>query len=317
MLLELASAAQSRPVPNLLFGAVQYLLLRGIPHPLAAFYPGLSDAPLELRQHDPVPVFRAFCLEHAEAIATLLATRRVQTNEIRRCACLLPAFTLVAQRDGPLAIVEIGASAGLNLLWDRYSYHYGEQQCGDPASSVQLRCELRGPRRPPLPLRIPEIVYRVGLDLNPIDVRDDAQTLWLRALIWPEQRDRAAYLKQAIALAQTAPPLIRAGDAVALLPAVFAEVPPEATLCLYHSFVLNQFSQAAREQFYQLLDRYAATRDFSVVSIEWQEPASSLKLTTYIRCAFGKDSRHLRCSRRMARMELTRVLGCDGNKGSG
>lgn len=283
-LLELAATAQASPVPNLLFGAVHYLLLRGVTHPLAVFYRSLSDAPLSIQQHDPFPVFRAFCLEHAEPITALLKTRRVQTNEVRRCACLLPAFHLVAQRGGerPLALVEVGTSAGLNLLWDRFHYDYGGQSCGNPASGVQLNCTLRGWARLPLPERMPNITHRIGLDLNPIDVHDEAEALWLQALIWPEQRDRAAYLQQAIVLAQTERQDLRAGDAVMLLPDVLAQIPESVTLCVFHTFVLNQFPQAARAQFGQLLDMVGVTRDFSVVGIEWQEPAPPLTLTTYI-----------------------------------
>lgn len=283
-LLALAAHAQARPVPNLLFGAIHYLLLGGINHPLAAYYPSLSAVPLDAC-HDPFPLFRDFCLHHAEAIAALLATRRVQTNEVRRCACLLPTFHLVAQRGGgrPLALVEIGTSAGLNLLWDKYYFDYGKQSAGDPASSVRLYCALHGEARLPLSETTPEIAYRMGLDLNPIDVYNKAETLWLRALIWPEQRDRAAYLQEAITVAQANPLPVRAGDAVALLPEVLSQIPPQTTLCLYHSFVLNQFSHAARECFQQLLDQYAATRDFFVASIEWQEPAPPLVLTSYTR----------------------------------
>jgi hypothetical protein len=282
-LLRLAAAAQARPVPNLFFGAVQYLLLTGVRDPLAAFYPALSDAPLDIHQHDPFAVFRAFCLAHAEAMSALLKTRRVQTNEVRRCACLLPAFTLVHQYGGerPLALVEVGASAGLNLLWDRYHYDYGEQSCGDRASPVQLHCALRGPARPALPQHMPDIAIRIGLDLHPIDVHDEAEALWLRALIWPEQRERVVYFQQAIGLAQAESLQLRAGDAITLLPDVMAQAPPWATLCLYHTFVLNQFPQAAREQFRQLLDVFGASRDFSVIGIEWQEPVPPLTLTTY------------------------------------
>jgi hypothetical protein len=282
-LLELATTAQARPVPNLLFGAVQYLLLSGVTHPIAAFYPCVSDAPLDIQQHDPFPVFRAFCLEHREALTMLLTTRRVQTNEVGRCACLLPAFALAAQRGGdcPLALVEVGASAGLNLLWERFHFNYGEQSCGAAASPVQLHCTLRSPARPPLPTQMPTIEYRIGLDLHPIDVQNEAETLWLQALIWPEQRERVLYLQQAIALAQAEPPHLLTGDAVMLLPDVVAQIPSRATLCIFHTFVLNQFSQAARERFDQMLDTFGASRDFFVIGIEWQEPAPPLTLTTY------------------------------------
>lgn len=279
-LLDLAASAHARPVPNLLFGAVHHLLLCGIVHPLAAFYPSLTDAPLDLTLHDPVPLFRAFCLEHAEVIRIQLATRRVQTNEIRRCACLLPAFVRLAEDGKPLALVEIGTSAGLNLLWDRYQYDYGQQQWGDSSSPVRLRCTLRNDRTLSLPVYPPEIVYRMGLDLNPIDVTDDDATAWLRALIWPEHRERAQYLQQAIELARRSPPPMRHGDAVALLPDVLAEIPPDTTLILYHSFVLNQFPTEARERFYRLLHDFAQTRDFALLSIEGALPPP-VKLATY------------------------------------
>jgi hypothetical protein len=283
-LLELALAARAQPVPNLFFGAVHYLLLKGLTHPLARFYPDLSGSPITIQQHEPFPSFRAFCLEHAAPIAEQLATRRVQTNEVRRCACLLPAFALAARRAGdrPLALIEIGASAGLNLLWDRYAYHYGGGRwCGDPASPVQLRCTLRGTMAPPLPKRMPKIAWRYGIDLNPIDVRDQDAVLWLRALIWPEQTDRAEYLRHALILAEQTPPPIHAGDAVALLPDLLRQVPEESTLCLYHTFTINQFPALAREQLQSILTTHAATRDFVVTSIEWQEPAPPLVLTTF------------------------------------
>ncbi|HEX5689486.1 MAG TPA: DUF2332 domain-containing protein, partial [Roseiflexaceae bacterium] len=251
-LLELASAAQAGPVPNLFFAAVQYLLLRGAEHPLAAFYgvrPG--EAAADVQQSDPFPAFHAFCLKHAEQIRALLASRRVQTNEVRRCACLMPAFLTVARRDvdRPLALVEVGTSAGFNLLWDRYGYEYGAgERFGDVHSPVQLHCELRGGQLP-RPGLFPNVVDRVGLDLNPIDARDYDAMLWLRALIWPEQRDRAALLEQAIAVVRQHPPRLLAGDALDLLPGAIRAAPEEALVCVFHTFTLNQFPQPARERF--------------------------------------------------------------------
>ena len=115
-LLELAGQACSTPVANLFFAAVHRLLFDRPEHPLAAIYAG--------GERDPLPAFRAFCLEHRAALTGLLRSRRVQTNEVRRAACLLPAFGVVAA-DGPgkaLALIEIGTSAGLLLNFDRYAY---------------------------------------------------------------------------------------------------------------------------------------------------------------------------------------------------
>ena len=271
-LLALASYARpGQPVPNLLFGAVQFLLLQGVQHPLAAFY--FSIPASSSKQADPYPLFRSFCFEHWEEIQRLMATHLVQTNEVRRCACLLPAFELVARRTQrrPLALVEIGTSAGLNLLWDQYGYDYGEgQRCGDEHASVQLHCSLRGAKRPALPAAFPPVASRIGIDLNPIDVHDPAATLWLRALIWPEHDKRVQLLTNALAVAQQHTPTILAGDALALLPDVMATIPAETTLCLYHTFVINQFSPTAREQLAALFAHEATKRDLYVISIAWQ-----------------------------------------------
>jgi hypothetical protein len=283
-LLAIAATAQARPVPNLLLAAVHFLLLQGADPALEAFYPDLAGDSQMPQIGEPFALFRAFCLDHADAIQALLAHRRVQTNEVRRCACLLPAFTVAARRlgDHPLALVEVGASAGLNLLWDRYHYDYGiGGQCGDPSAPVRLACELRGDRRPPLPAPMPAIATRVGLDLNPIDVRDDDAALWLRALIWPEQRDRAALLAQAIGVAQQHPPPLLAGDAIALLPGVLANIPADATLCIYHSFTLNQFPSEARERFAALIAEHAARHNLALIAIEWREPYPSVDLSLF------------------------------------
>lgn len=283
-LLQLASAARAGPVPNLFLAAVHYLLLKDSTHRLAAYYPDLAahpqgDSHREIGDADLFAHFRAFCLEHAGAIRALLETRLVQTNEVRRCACLLPAFALVARQapDQALALVEVGASAGLNLLWDRYHYDYGPGgQWGDARSPVRLACTLRGAGRPPLPEQPAAIAYRIGLDLHPVDVRDADKALWLRALIWPEQTNRAALLASAIAVARRDPPPLLAGDANDLLDGTLEQVPPNTTLCVYHSFVLNQFSPAARERFHALIADHARRRDIYLIAIEWREPYPSV-----------------------------------------
>lgn len=271
-ILELATYARpGQPVPNLLFGAVQFLLLQGVQHPLAAFYVSIPTS--SSKQADPYPLFRSFCFEYWAEIQQLVATHLVQTNEVRRCACLLPAFEWVARRTQrrPLALIEIGASAGLNLLWDQYGYDYGEdQRCGDEQAPVQLHCTLRGDKRPALPAAFPPVASRVGIDLNPIDVHDPAATLWLRALIWPEHDKRVRLLTNALAVARQHTPAVLAGDALALLPDVMAAIPGDTTLCLYHTFVINQFSPAAREQLAALFAHEATKRDLYVVSIAWQ-----------------------------------------------
>src|SRR5207245_2955811 len=120
-LLKLAAIAQEKAaLPNLFFAAVHLLLLKGEQHQLAAFYPSLNNSS---RHYDYVyPYFRSFVLEHMEKIREIIMTHSVQTNEVGRCAVLVPAFDLVAAqaKRQPLTMIEIGSSAGLTLLWDQY-----------------------------------------------------------------------------------------------------------------------------------------------------------------------------------------------------
>jgi hypothetical protein len=269
-LLALATHARAgQPVPNLLLAAVHFLLLKGLRHSLAAFYPSVSGA--SRASGDPYPYFRSFCLEHQGEIRMLIAHRLVQTNEIRRCACLLPAFGIAARqgREQPLALVEIGASAGLNLLWERYGYDYGKgRQYGSKDSPIQIAGVLRGDQHPPFPATWPQVAFRIGLDLNPIDLYDPEAILWLRALIWPEHTHRADLLQRAVRFARKDPPPLIAGDALALLPATLATIPRKVTLCVFHSFAINQFSPAARERLASLLAEQGARRDLFHISME-------------------------------------------------
>jgi hypothetical protein len=248
-----------QPPPNMLFGAAHHLLMGGLDHPLAGFYPTMGGL-AQLGE----PLFAAFrdlCLAHAAALRPLLETRITQTNETRRCAYLLPAFQTVADLSGrPLALLEIGPSAGLNMLWDRYCYDYGDLQVGDPASPVRIITELVGNARPPIPAQPPAVGWRLGVELNPLDLGNADTVRWLEALIWPENTARLARLRAAIAMARATPPPIVAGDALELLPALMAEAPAEAALCIYHTHVIYQFSREGRAQLDAILGEASRAR---------------------------------------------------------
>jgi hypothetical protein len=128
---------------------------------------------------------------------------------------------------------------------------------------------------------MPQIGFRAGLDLNPIDLHDPDAALWPRALIWPEQLDRATLLEGAIEVARQHPLRLVTGDALEQLPAVLASVPEAAALCIYHTFVLNQFPRAARERFGELVAAHAKERDLDLIAIEWREPYPSVMLTSF------------------------------------
>src|SRR5260370_30875780 len=113
-----------------------------------------------------------------------MLARTTQTNEPGGCSALLP---VLAQLPAPLALLEVGASAGLCLIPDRYGYDYGTQRI-EPTASAGVAapvfpCATRG--GVPLPTRVPEIAWRTGLDLNPIDLHAAAEGAWLEALVWP------------------------------------------------------------------------------------------------------------------------------------
>src|SRR5262249_3860442 len=129
-------------------------------------------------------------------IADVMRSHRTQTNEVGRCSILLPALP-----PRPLALVEVGASAGVCLLPDRFHYRFGRSSPGDPASLVHLSCGISG-GPVPVPPSIPTIVWRRGLDSNPIDVHDEEAVRWLLACVWADHPDRRRRLQGAIELAR-------------------------------------------------------------------------------------------------------------------
>ena len=200
----------------------------------------------------------------------------MQTNVVERCGLLLPAFGIIAKRSGgkPLHLVEVGASAGLNLLWDRYRVDYSDgRQWGDASSPVRIETELRGAYEPPLPEETLAVAERTGIDLNPIDVRDHGRGSVApgSGLARGTSNGRLQRLDAAVALAQTDPPTVLKGDALDLLPGVLSSAPHGVALCVYHTHTLNQFSPEARQQFAGLLAEIGAeTR--SVLAVERVPP---------------------------------------------
>jgi hypothetical protein len=209
--------------PNLLFAAARYLA--GQPVGIDGLHALVRSKPAELSR--------------------LMLARRTQTNEPARCATLLPALAQLAE---PLALIEVGASAGLTLLFDRYSYDFdGQHVVGTDRDAPTLRCGVRGPV--PVPARVPTIAWRAGLDLNPLDVTSDDDMHWLSCLVWPGEGDRQERLAAAIATARRDPPCVHRGDLRTDLPALAASAPADATLVIYHSAVLAYLSPEDRQQF--------------------------------------------------------------------
>jgi hypothetical protein len=277
-------------LPTRLFAATRFLLLKmPQPHPLRALYPDLTPdpvtRPLSLESY---ALFQAFCLERAEEIAQVMQRRPPALNEVGRCAPLLVALSLVAARNQgrPLAMLDVGSSAGLHLLWQDYAYLYPPDEVwrGDPTSPVRLICRLEGEKFPPLPDGLPQVMWQQGIDLCPLSVLSADDRLWLRALMWPEQRERLPVLEQALHLAQKHPPVISRGDASGeMLDGLVESVPADALLCITHSYVLIHMPEVRQRRFLERVATYARQRPVYRIAQEFGPGAATpaLDLFTY------------------------------------
>jgi hypothetical protein len=144
--------------------------------------------------------------------------------------------------------LEVGASAGLCLYPDRYAYRYGDHLVG--SGEPVIKCRATGM---PTPTDLPDVVWRAGLDLNPLNVTEPSDVAWLDALIWPEHAHRRARFRAAVAVAAADPPLLVRGDLVDDLPALAAQAPSGATLVVFHTSVLFYVPAPRRVKFVELV----------------------------------------------------------------
>jgi hypothetical protein len=271
-LLAIAAHVRRPPIPNVFFAAVHFMLAAApSQHALSAFYASLHDNPRPAS--DAWPAFRDFVLSNAAGLIPLLETRITQTNEVNRCSYLLPAFVAAYESAGgrPLALIDVGCSAGLHLRWDRYRYDYGVVQAGEPRGAVVITCELRGSRIPPLPARFPACRFRLGIDLNPVDLRNPIERRWFDALIWPEHAGRRRLATAAIEELLRDPPTIVKGDAVHVLEAQLGVVPPDTSLVVYNSAALCQGGTAEQNAIARVLAAFSVRRPIHWLYCENEE----------------------------------------------
>ncbi|MDA8263116.1 MAG: DUF2332 domain-containing protein [Actinomycetota bacterium] len=229
----LARLPAEKRQPNLLFAAARYLL---------------DDVP-------DVADLRRLVTDQHDRLVEVLLERRTQTNEPARCATILPALWRLPQ---PLALIEVGASAGLTLLVDTYSYDYdGVLVAGTDPQAPTLSCHLGGPA--PLPGGVPEVVWRQGIDLNPLNPANDDDVRWLECLIWPGEDGRAQRLREAVAAARRHPVTVRPGDLLDDLAMVVADAPRDATLVVFHTAVLAYVDVEKRAAFADALGAMGVT----------------------------------------------------------
>ncbi len=201
----------------------------------------------------PYAALREWLMVHWQAVRDVTLSRSTQTNEVGRTAVLMP---LLARLPGPLSLIEIGASAGLCLYPDRFSYRYDDRPVIDPAagpSEVILTCATTG--SPPIPDTLPHVVYRAGVDLNPLNVADPDDMRWLESLIWPDQPQRLARLRAAATIARRHRPHLIAGDLNDAVADAVASAPKDLTIVVFGSAVLAYLHASERSRFARSISR--------------------------------------------------------------
>ena len=280
-----ADPAPSVPVLRLM-GAVNRLVLAGKVPALAQAYAAPAIDPAETWE-----AFGAVLSSNREELRELIQLP-VQTNEVGRCAALLFGFLAVAGDTGlPLRLLEIGASAGLNLRWDRYRYEANGFAWGPADSEVRVEFELDG-EAPTLPEEV-EIAERRGCDAAPIDPSSPAGRLAMLAYIWPDQKFRLERMRAALRLVDEVPIELDREAAAAWTERMLVESTPGATTVVYHSIVMQYLSEEELATFHHQIQT-ASARATADAPLAWlrMEPAgdhADLHLTIWP----GGEERHL------------------------
>lgn len=260
-------------------GAVHRIVLEGRAPGLAVHYPstgGVDDG-------DPVPAFLDAVRHHADEVAHRMVDG-VQTNEVGRSAVLVGGYAAVARRTGlPLRVLEVGASAGLNLRWDHFAYDTGSTVSGDPASPVRFSGVWEG-APPELPPTF-AVTERRGCDRNPLDATTQEGRLTLMSYVWPDQLERFHRLEAAIEVARRVPATVeRAAASDWVADRLDRPTPGVATVAV-HSIVLQYLSPASRRRFREAVAA-AGARASAEAPLAWlrMEPGgdrAELRLTSW------------------------------------
>jgi hypothetical protein len=259
----LGSAPAEQQLPVLLLAAVHSIVLAEPDIELAAWYSTTAHEPLTT---DPYPAFARLCRERADDLRTIITSRTVQTNEVGRCALLMPALSRITGEIGPIAMIDVGTSAGLNLQLDRYAYRYSPGGDVGGVSEVVLECGTRGAVE--IPTALPPITSRIGIDRDPIDVGDPDDARWLMACVWPDQPDRFHRLRAAIDIARVYPAPVVRGDALDALAGIVRAQAQIAHPVIVNSWVLNYLPPDRRTRYVEVLDQLGADHDISWVYAE-------------------------------------------------
>jgi len=248
-----------------LAGALHALVMSGRAPDLAALYPpSRQDHPF-----DDVAAVTAVAqaFERHETFVAGFMARAPQTNEVGRSALLYSGLITLAARAGPaMEVLELGSSAGLNLLLDRFAYDLGGRKSGTPGSGLRLAPRWTGssPQGPE-----PQIVERRGCDISPVDVRDEEERLRLRSYVWADQADRLARLDAAVAIALAEPPPLDRMDAAFWVAQHVARPQrPGTTRVLMHSIAFQYLPQAGQARVREAMEE-AGSRATPAMPVAW------------------------------------------------
>ena len=260
--------------------ALHALVLAESAPALIACYPPNVATPEQLR----AAVIGA-AREHQTHVRNFLSSPP-QTNEVGRSGVLVGGFLQIAKETGlPLRLLEIGASAGLNAVWDRYYYQIGAAGWGDPRSPVRIAPAWEGPT-PPLDAAV-RVAERLACDIAPIDLEDPAQRLRLRAYVWADQRERLSRLESAIELGRAYGPRVEGADAADWLRTQLREPAASSATVLYHS-IMWQYLPSETQADIRASVESAGARATSAAPLAWlrfeplnPESAPELRLTLW------------------------------------
>lgn len=283
-LLAIAAMIPPERLPALLFAAAATRLILSLaPEPLRGSFPRVGEPQPPLAPGFAVE-YRAFCIEHRERLLELCGHHRYQMNEVARCADFVPALTGAAESGREIVLVDIGTGAGLALYFDSYRYVFrapGERvlRVGADGSPVTLDVELTGALIPRLPDRLPDVVDRIGIDVEPLDLTDPSVHGWLAACV-PQEIGAVTRFHEAARVVLAGHARSLRGDACELLPEVLDAIPDGPLVCLVDSYVNVFFSPSQLERFRAIVDSYGRRRDLDWVSTDPLVPMGETATST-------------------------------------
>lgn len=204
---------------------------------------------------------------HAEFLHRFVSEQGVQTNEARRSWLLLPCFLWVSERTGAheIDLVELGSSAGLNLVWDRYRYRYEAGKWGEPDAALELVGDERSGVPGRLLRRRIRVGKRIGVDRAPVDVTTDEGARLLKSFVWAGQDERMQMLDRAVEAVRQAPPEVLAGDLVELLPGALDRASGDGLTTVFQTATFGYLDSDARERVRAILNETGSRRPLAFV----------------------------------------------------